>query len=142
MRKYLYLLVSLVIICTFLSACVKRQGRKICINKICLWAEIADTQEKRSQGLMFRKGLKADQGMLFLFERQGIYGFWMKNMRFPLDLIWINQDKVIVEIYQNALPCKDLCKSIQPASPVKYVLEVNSGFCREHNLKPRDRIIF
>jgi len=80
--------------------------------------------------------------MLFIFEKESLHSFWMKNMRFPLDIIWIDKDKKIVDIYKFALPCKDICKTITPSLKAKFVLEVNAGFVEKNNLKIGERLDF
>ncbi|MFH1441384.1 MAG: DUF192 domain-containing protein [Candidatus Omnitrophota bacterium] len=117
-------------------------GQKVCINKVCIGVELADTPEKRQLGLMFRKRLDVNKGMLFIFEQEGAYSFWMKNMNFSLDLIWIGQDDKVVDVRCNILPCNDLCESIIVEKPAKYVLEVNAGFVRKNSIKQGDKIKF
>jgi uncharacterized membrane protein (UPF0127 family) len=63
-------------------------------------------------------------------------------MRFPLDIIWIDRNKKIVEIYEYALPCKDVCKTITPQAAALYVLEVNAGFAKKQGIKIGDRLTF
>lgn len=67
--------------------------------------KVADTGKKRSQGLMYIENLPKNEGMLFVFEKSGIYPFWMKNTKIPLDIIWLNSDKQVVYIKENASPC-------------------------------------
>lgn len=89
-------------------------------------AEIADTDKKRQQGLSGRKYLAKDQGMLFVFDRPDYYGFWMKEMNFPIDLIWLNQDWKVVGINKDLRP-DSYPQVFYPPSEVLYVLEINSG---------------
>ena len=71
--------------------------------------------------------------MLFIFEKPGVYGFWMKNMVIPVDIIFIDENKKVVHIEERVQPCEnDPCKIYRPKSPVKYVLEVKAGFIREN----------
>lgn len=91
---------------------------------------------------MFRKHLAKDRGLLFVFKEEGFYRFWMKNMRFPLDIIWISNDKRIVDIKKNVAPCGSACESLAPLARALYVLEVNSGFVSEHNIKIGQKIDF
>lgn len=90
--------------------------------------EIAKTLEERKTGLMHRASMPKDQGMLFIFERSGFHPFWMKNTLIPLDIIWINKDKIIVDI-QTVPPCttKPDCPNYVPKDMNLYVLEVNAG---------------
>jgi uncharacterized membrane protein (UPF0127 family) len=91
---------------------------------------------------MYRNKLLQNRGMLFVFEEEKIHTFWMKNMRFPLDIIWIDSDKKIVEIYKDAQPCKETCDSIIPKSRAKFVLEVNAGFVEKYKIKAGDKLEF
>lgn len=111
---------------------VKVAGREI-------KAEIADTEEKRSRGLSGRKNLPEGAGMLFIFEIPAKYSFWMKDMRFPLDIIWIDENKKIIAISENISP-NTYPTSFSPSDPVKYVLEVNAGWVGKNKIKTGDFI--
>lgn len=125
----------------FCSLCCAQQPMKeVCFQDVCVQAEIADTESKRKLGLMFRKGLPEHQGMLFIFEREDTYSFWMKNMQIPLDILWINKDKGIVDIKINVLPCKDSCEGFSPRAKAIYVLEVNAGFTEKNRIKIGDEV--
>jgi uncharacterized membrane protein (UPF0127 family) len=140
MRKYMLVFIFCPL---FLSSVVHAAGiTKACCRGICVQAQIAASEEERAQGLMFRKTLEPEEGMLFVFDQQLRYSFWMKNMNFPLDLIWINQDKVVVDITRNAQPCVEACESLVPAEAAKYVLEVNAGFALKHHIQTGDRMDF
>jgi len=110
------------------------------INNTTIYLEIADTNEKRSLGLGGRDSLLQDYGMLFVFPKKDLYVFWMKGMRFPLDMIWISDNK-IVDITKSAPVVKsgELPRYTSKA-PANYVLEVNAGFTDEHNIKIGDTI--
>ena len=82
-------------------SCKSAPYKKICLSNICVKAEIADTQAERQKGLMFREHLDKESALLFVFKEGGFYGFWMKNMRFPLDIIWVSDDKRIVDIKKH-----------------------------------------
>ena len=97
--------------------------------------EVANTDELRAQGLMFRDHLNPGAGMIFFFESDGVYPFWMKNTLIPLDMIWIDDQKKIVHIAPNVPPCKaDPCPSVPAGANAKYVLEVAAGVAARHNL--------
>ena len=105
--------------------------------------EVADTEPKRDRGLMFRKSMAANEGMIFLFDEPGFYPFWMKNTLIPLDMLWLDGDGKIVSIAE-AVPCKaDPCPSIPPAEGTQalYVVELVSGFAKEHKLKVGDLLV-
>jgi len=114
--------------------------RPVCFSTTCISAEIADTPEERNRGLMFRTELAEDKGMLFIFETEGLYSFWMKNTLIPLDMIWIGQNFNIVHI-EHAVPCTtEPCESYTPDTPAKYVVEAVSGFADAHNVKVGDSV--
>jgi hypothetical protein len=99
-------------------------------------AEVADTFARQIRGLMFRKSLDENDGMLFTFSSEGYQGIWMMNMSFPIDIIWINSTKGVVSIQKNAQPCTlTSCPTYKPSGPAMFVLEVNAGFCGKHNIK-------
>lgn len=108
--------------------------------------EVADTPSTREKGLMYRQSLKENTGMLFVFEGTSFYPFWMKNTLIPLDIIWINAEKEVVHIKENAQPCentlKAICNSIIPLKPALYVIELNAGEVEKLNLKTGDKIDF
>jgi hypothetical protein len=112
--------------------------RKITIDDVMLNVEIADDSEKIQKGLMFRESLPEDRGMLFIFEKEREYSFWMMNMKINLDMIWINSDGKVVHIVEDAAPCIDSAHTSQctynPDERAKYVLEVNSGFVQKHGI--------
>jgi uncharacterized membrane protein (UPF0127 family) len=119
------------------------QDIKVCIKGLCLQAQVVDTDASRAKGLGFRESLGQKEGMLFILG-PGEHKFWMKNMRFPLDLIWIDGEKKIIDIKENLIPCNsDSCPLFGPdQGQAEYVLEVNSGFVRENNIKIGDTINF
>ncbi len=111
-------------------------GRKI-------QAELALTPDERARGLMFRDSLAADRGMLFVFPVADFHGFWMKNCRFPIDIIWLSPEKKVVHIETAVPPCKkDPCPSYGPMRKAKYVLEVVADFTRRERLRLGDSLDF
>jgi hypothetical protein len=115
---------------------------KVCFNENCFLTELAETQEERAKGLMNREKLGENMGMLFIFEEEGEYSFYMKNTLIPLDIIWINLGKQVIYISKNNQPCDETCESINPEINAKYVLELNAGVVDKINLKTRDNLIF
>ena len=119
------------------------RGKKVCLGDNCFLVELAQTQEKISRGLMFKESLAQNRGMLFIFRAQGVYNFWMKNTKIPLDIIWINDKKEVVFIKNSAQPCKeDFCPLIEPGAEANYVLEVNAGLAEKIGLKAGSKLIF
>lgn len=112
-------------------------------NGFSVRAELAVTDEERQLGLMFRKKIFPDQGMLFVFEEQGYHSFWMRNVNFPLDILWLDEGKRIVHMECNVPPCKQTpCPSYSPHLPATYVLELKVGSVDENGLKLYDRLEF
>lgn len=118
---------------TFLS---KKGTNKI----ITIDIEIADTDYERTRGLMHRRALPADAGMLFIFDRAEVRSFWMRNTYIPLDILFIDERKRVVAIAKRTEPL-----SYTPISSLRkaqYVVEVNAGFCDEHGISLGDRIAY
>lgn len=104
--------------------------------------EIVDTIQARSQGLSGRVSLPENNGMLFIFPSSALYSFWMKGMRFPLDIIWISGDKV-VGFAENALPDNSDSPVIYPPpQPIDKVLEINAGLVKKLAIKIGDIMQF
>ena len=102
--------------------------------------EVAKTPQQQALGLMFRTTLAPDRGMLFPFERPRIVGFWMKNCKIPLDMIFL-RNGVVKAIQVNALPCQqDPCPTYGPDVPVDQVIELGGERSQELGLKVGDRI--
>jgi hypothetical protein len=90
--------------------------------------EVMVSNEDRAVGLMFRRSLDEDKGMLFVFEWPGFHGIWMKNCRFPIDIVWLDEERRIVHVAEGAEPCKsDPCPTYEPLRRASYVLELNAG---------------
>jgi len=105
-------------------------------------AEIADNPLTQTKGLMFHKPLAENEGMLFIFGREDIYSFWMMNVSFPIDIIWLSSEKKIVYVVENARPCFLDCKLYATDKKAKYVLEVKDGFVKKHKLTAGDKLVF
>lgn len=103
--------------------------------------ELALTKEIQEKGLSGRGSLLENTGMLFIFEQPGKYYFWMKDMNFAIDIIWITEDLKVVYIEKNATP-KSYPNIFDPKIDAKYVLEVTSGFSEKNNLKEGDTVEF
>lgn len=134
----LLFLLLLFLVISFGSA---KQNR-VCFKDSCFNVRLLIDDEELALGLMFKESLGQNKGMLFIFEKEGRYGFWMRNMLFPLDIIWINENQEAVFMARNMQPCSRVCRTIMPDKKAKYVLEVNAGTIERINLNLRDEFEF
>lgn len=95
-----------------------------------------DSEAERRLGLSGRESMPKNEGMLFIFDRPGRYAFWMKGMKFPLDFIWISGDKITEITGKVGIDQMNL----RPQQPVDKILEVNSGWAAEHQIKIGDTV--
>lgn len=102
--------------------------------------EIAENDEERMQGLMYRKSMDDSRGMLFIFQEEEPQSFWMKNTIIPLDIIYVNSKKEIIKIYRSTVPFSE--KSLPSEKPAKYVVEVAGGYTDRYGIKEGDKIDF
>lgn len=109
------------------DACPAWTARHVQLGTQRFTVEVAATMAERNRGLSGRASLDGGTGMLFVFPKPDLHGFWMKDMHFPIDLVWIGPDRTVLGLSHLA-PCeRDPCPIYSPPSPVAYVLEVNSG---------------
>lgn len=110
---------------------------------IPVYVDVADDPQEHEKGLMYRKSMDQNSGMLFIFGgANNDLSFWMKNTYIPLDMIFIGSDLRIVDIKEAVQPClqqQEPCPSYLSRQPAKYVLEVNAGFVQENKIKIGDR---
>lgn len=102
--------------------------------------EIASTDFQRQMGLMFRPEMEWEHGMLFLFDREVRQSFWMKNTIIPLDILYVNSNREIIDIYHSVDTMSN--DSYPSSAPAIYVVEVNAGYCKEHGIVTGDKIMF
>lgn len=118
--------------------------QQIKIGETLIPVEVADSAAKRSRGLGGRDNLAENSGMLFVFPQRGQPRFWMKGMKFPLDLIFIQDGKVVDLLKDVPAPApgqKDTDLSVyEPTQAIDMVLEVNAGFIARHNISVGDTI--
>ena len=153
------LLVALLLLCSLLNACTKAMPpatntettpkpavagpRVILPDGFVVNIEIADDEELRAQGLMYRDHLAPGAGMLFFFDEEDEYPFWMKNTRIPLDIIWIDANRRIAHVKHEVPPCHvPDCPSYPPNAKARYVLEIAGGEAVKHGLKEGDVLRF
>ena len=109
-----------------------------------LWLDVyvADSATERQRGLGGREYLAQDQGMIFVFSEDGSYTFWMKDMHFPIDILWLASDGRIVTIAPHVAPDTYPEKTFSPTEPARYVLEVNAGFVDARGVEEGDYVHF
>ena len=105
--------------------------------------ELAVTEEKRAMGYMFREAIADDEGMLFVFEEPGHYGFWMRNCLVALDLVWLDDNFEVVHVVEQAEPCppQGNCPMMRPMQSARYVLEIAGGGVARHGLQLGDPVV-
>ena len=106
-------------------------------ERIKVW--IVESEKERSRGLSGIEEMSVD-GMLFVFQKETVPLFWMKEMNFPIDIIWINSQREVVEITDNIYP-ETYPEIFSPLAAVQYVIEVDAGWCKEHKIKKGDKLI-
>jgi uncharacterized membrane protein (UPF0127 family) len=113
------------------------------IGNNVFYAQVAQTSSERARGLMYRDFLAKDAAMLFVFDREEMHPFWMKNTKIPLDIIWISKEKKVVSIKSDFEPCTVLdCPVERPYAPAMYALEVNGGFAQKLGIRLGDKVDF
>jgi hypothetical protein len=108
-----------------------------------LQTEVMVRDEDRAMGLMFRPSLPRDRAMLFLFDGPGFHGIWMKNCKFPIDILWLDEQHRIVHVAEKVPPCvKEPCPVYQPLQRASYVIELNAGQARREKATVGARVEF
>lgn len=147
---YLLLIVILAGVILFRSGLIQAPGSvksdspQITIKNRTFELMLAKSEEDMVAGLTKVNKLDTDKGMLFVFSESNYYPFWMKNMKYPIDIVFINEDKV-VDMYENVpAPQSDTdpanIKIYKPKERANYVLEVASGVVKENNIKVGDQV--
>lgn len=104
-----------------------------------LLVEVADEDSERARGLSGREKLIQNTGMLFIFQEPTVPHFWMKDMHFPIDIIWIGSDKQVIGIEHSVTPTT-FPQTFSPPEPILYVLEANAGWAQKNNIIIGERV--
>lgn len=129
----------LFLITVFFSLNSAHASSRVCIKGVCVNVEVVSQTDDMQRGLQGRNGLVKDQGMLFVFQKDDFQSFWMKDMKFPIDMIWFDSQYHIVSIAPSCPACvKDPCEVYTPTQKASYVLEVSSGLALKHQFKVGD----
>lgn len=154
MKKIILLYVGLIIIVVILALVQRgntdfltifKSRATATINKAQFNLLIVKSAEDKEKGLSNRDSLNSKEGMIFLFDTKDTYKFWMRDMRFPIDIIFINDNK-IVDIFENVpvpnanISPADLPQYV-PREKANYVLEINAGLAKKNNIKIGDTVI-
>jgi uncharacterized membrane protein (UPF0127 family) len=108
-----------------------------------LQVEVMVKDEDRAMGLMFRPSLAGDKGMLFVFERLEFHGIWMKNCKFPIDILWLDKDRKVVDVAESVPPCKqDPCPVYEPLRKAAFVVEISAGQARREKASRGSAVSF
>jgi uncharacterized membrane protein (UPF0127 family) len=108
-----------------------------------LQAEVMIKDDDRAMGLMFRSSLPLDRGMLFVFEELDFHGIWMKNCKFPIDILWLDEGGRVVHQAEAVPPCTaEPCPVYQPLRRAAYVVELNAGQARREKAVLGSRVSF
>lgn len=118
-----------------------RSDTTVLMPKGALTAEVVNTKSARALGLSGRTKMADNEGMLFIFDTPGKYGFWMKDMLFALDIVWINNNGVVVSIERNVTP-ESYPKAFINHVDASYVLEINSGLSEKFGLYLGSKVKF
>ncbi|HXV45346.1 MAG TPA: DUF192 domain-containing protein [Nitrososphaera sp.] len=116
----------------------------VSVNGVKLVADIADTNDKRTKGLSVKDSLNETEAMLFVFSTEREHSFWMKGMKFPIDIIWIDEDKEVVHVEHSLEPCipDEFCQPYRPDDDSLYVLETVAGFAQKYNVTENTYVDF
>ena len=137
--KFIYLILNFFLI-SFYTFSNEKIEVSIYNKNITFDVEIAKTIEERRTGLMYRKKLLNNEGMLFIFPREKIIQLWMKNTYIPLDVIFISENKIIVDIKKNMEKLSETIVKSKVKS--RYALEFNAGLINKLDIKIGDKVLF
>ena len=137
--KFIYLILNFFLI-SFYTFSNEKIEVSIYNKNITFNVEIAKTIEERRTGLMYRKKLLNNEGMLFIFPREKIIQLWMKNTYIPLDVIFISENKVIVDIKKNMEKLSETLVKSKVKS--RYALEFNAGLINKLDIEIGDKVLF
>jgi uncharacterized membrane protein (UPF0127 family) len=114
-------------------------SKTVIVGSTAIKVTIADSDLERIKGLSGSKNLDKQHGMLFVFDQEDFHGIWMKDMNYPIDIIWFDENKIVVDFALNIEP-STYPTVFKPLKKALYVLEVNAGFIEKNNLKIGDSI--
>ena len=135
-------LINLLLLTLFISGC-QNNNNFVKLNDQKFVVELAESDETRAMGLMYREKMDDDAGMLFIFSDEFRRAFWMKNTLIPLDILYFDGDRKLVSQSLNTPPCRNTttrCPNYPSEKPAKYVLEINAGLSQKYGFKKGDQL--
>lgn len=116
----------------------------ITVNGVDLVADVAATNDQRSKGLSVKDTLNENEAMLFVFSTEREHSFWMKNMKFPIDILWLDDYQEVVHVEHSLEPCipDEFCQTHKPDRDSLYVLETVAGFAQKYNVTENTYVDF
>ncbi len=147
-KKTLILLVLAIVAAAAVGWCLhayphtvmQSSQKNITIGAAAVAVDVADTEPLREQGLSGRFGLSEGQGMLFVFDTDGTWGIWMKDMQFPIDILWADASGRVVTVASAVAP-DTYPQAFYPTAPARYVVELPSGFAARHGIAEGTKIV-
>lgn len=154
MNKIVSILIAVIVVIGIIVITIKfnpfaglfKKTAKVAIGSHTFIAEVAKTEAEKEIGLSGRASISDNRGMVFIFDTPGIYSFWMKKMQFPLDIIFIKDDKIITIFKQVTPPqagadvADNLLPIYTPQGEIDRVLEINSGLVDKYGIKQGDTV--
>ncbi|MCL5970248.1 MAG: DUF192 domain-containing protein [Patescibacteria group bacterium] len=138
MKKMFIILTGIfILIILILNFSLSKKTPSVTINGKTFYVDVAKSDSEHEKGLSVYNKIPEDKGMIFIFKKPGYYAFWMKDMKFAIDIIYIRNNK-IVDIFQNVSPPKssyDNLKIIKPKEKSDTVLEINANLSNKYNFK-------
>lgn len=110
------------------------------IGETAITIEILDSPAARIKGLSGRDSIPKNHALYFVFDTSDYHGIWMKDMKFPIDIVWLNEYNEVMYVKQNVSP-NTFPEIFEPPRPARYVLEFNAGFVKEHAIRLGDRFV-
>lgn len=145
MTKKMVLMIGIILFLSIFAFCFlyhQASQKVIMINHYKLSVEISKIPEEYERGLSGRKSLQENEGMLFVFPKEDYWSFWMPDMNFPIDIIWMNKNCEVVYIAKNLPPCenRESCPVVKPDKLSQYVLETVAGFSEKHQVTVGEKL--
>ena len=114
--------------------------KQIIVGGSVVWVAVADTETSREKGLSGSEPLGTREGMLFIFDTDGTWGIWMKDMLFSIDIVWVDASGTVVTVARDVAP-ETYPEVFLPSSPVRYVLELPAGFAAARGIVEGGQIV-